>query len=112
MPRLRRSPRQRRCDALGRSVGKVNCIILRYHSLMTIGDNVRSAFIRMYYIEQACKTQSAVVTMGEMLAMTAEAFDESRRSCRSCARPAVTGNSNGKACSGCRVRRAAITRVD
>lgn len=66
------------CDALGRSVGKVstNCLILRNHGLMTVGDNVQSAFIRMYYLEQACKAQVAAAAMGETLPMTAEVRQE------------------------------------
>ena len=69
---------QDECEALGRSVGNINtnCLILRNHGLMTIGNNVQSAFIRMYYLEQACKAQAAAAAMGEMLPMTAEVCGE------------------------------------
>lgn len=64
------------CEALGRSVRNANCLVLRNHGLMTVGENIQSAFIRMYYLEQACKIQAAAAAMGEMLPMTAEVREE------------------------------------
>jgi len=64
------------CEELGRSIANVNCVILRNHGLMTIGADIQSAFIRMYYLEQACKIQVAAAAMGEALSMTAPVREE------------------------------------
>ena len=45
------------CEALGRSCRDANCIILRNHGLLTIGNNIPAAFLRMYFLEHACVSQ-------------------------------------------------------
>ena len=47
------------CEALGRSCAGAECIILKNHGLMTLGQTMQAAFIRMYYLERACQVQVA-----------------------------------------------------
>jgi ribulose-5-phosphate 4-epimerase/fuculose-1-phosphate aldolase len=47
------------CRAFARSCAHPNCVILRNHGLLTLGDTIPSAFIRMYYLERACQVQVA-----------------------------------------------------
>ncbi len=44
-------------DRLVRDMGLHNFLILRNHGTLTVGANCATAFLRMYFLEQACKTQ-------------------------------------------------------
>ena len=62
------------CEQLARSCAEANCIILCNHGLLTVGDTIPSGFIRMYYLDQACKVQVAATTSSdENLEMPKEA---------------------------------------
>jgi len=56
-------------EDVGRSCGSANCIIMRNHGLLTLGETIPMAFKRMYYLELACQIQSAAVAGGEPLVM-------------------------------------------
>ena len=42
-------------------------MILRNHGLLTCGETVGAAFMRMYYLERACKVQMQVLSTGQAL---------------------------------------------
>ncbi|MEO0399396.1 MAG: class II aldolase/adducin family protein [Pseudomonadota bacterium] len=44
-------------ERLVRDIGAHNFLILRNHGTLTVGANCAIAFLRMYFLEQACKTQ-------------------------------------------------------
>lgn len=44
-------------EVLVRDIGNHGCLMLRNHGTLTVGENCAVAFLRMYYLEQACKTQ-------------------------------------------------------
>ncbi len=57
---------------VGQSCVKANNIIMRNHGLLTLGENIPSAFKRMYYLEQACQIQTAAVALNEPLIMISD----------------------------------------
>ncbi|MGI9334558.1 MAG: class II aldolase/adducin family protein [Gammaproteobacteria bacterium] len=59
-------------DAVGASCAKANCIVMRNHGLLTLGDSITGAFKRMYYLEQACQTQIAAQALNEPLRLIGE----------------------------------------
>jgi len=48
-------------------LGTHSVMILRNHGLLTIGDSVKQAFLRMYYLEKACEIQIAAQAGGALL---------------------------------------------
>jgi len=44
-------------DRLIRDIGSHGFMILKNHGTLTVGANCATAFLRMYFLEQACKTQ-------------------------------------------------------
>jgi ribulose-5-phosphate 4-epimerase/fuculose-1-phosphate aldolase len=56
-------------EDVGRSCAGANCIIMRNHGLLTLGETIPMAFKRMYYLELACQIQSTAVAGGEPLMM-------------------------------------------
>lgn len=50
-------------------LGEKNCMILRNHGTLTVGRHVADAFIRMYYLECACRTQVLAQAGGTALAI-------------------------------------------
>lgn len=50
-----RDPGER--ELLARSIGPLNCCILRNHGLLTLGESVPEAFIAMWGLERACQAQ-------------------------------------------------------
>lgn len=64
------------CEALGRSCQGANCIILRNHGLLTLGPNIRSAFVRMYLLEHACQVQATAAAFAEDLVDISEDVQE------------------------------------
>ena len=44
-------------ERLVRDIGPHNFFILKNHGTLTTGENCATAFLRMYFLEQACKTQ-------------------------------------------------------
>jgi ribulose-5-phosphate 4-epimerase/fuculose-1-phosphate aldolase len=64
-------------------LGDNSVMILRNHGLLTIGDSVKQAFLRMYYLEKACEIQIAAQAGGalryppdEVCRRTAKQFNE------------------------------------
>jgi len=56
-------------EDVGRSCGSANCIIMRNHGLLTLGETIPMAFKRMYYLELSCQIQTTAVAGGEPLIM-------------------------------------------
>ena len=50
------------CQRLAASLGDKMAMILRNHGLLTCGETVAEAFMRMYYLERACKVQIQVLS--------------------------------------------------
>jgi len=61
---------------LANSLSEHNAMILRNHGLITVGSTVGQAFVQMYYLEQACKTQIDVMSTGAKLALPDEQIME------------------------------------
>jgi len=51
---------------LVRDLGRSRAMILRNHGLLALGDSVRDAFDRMYYLEAACQIQVDALAGGEV----------------------------------------------
>jgi ribulose-5-phosphate 4-epimerase/fuculose-1-phosphate aldolase len=56
-------------EDVGRSCGSANCIIMRNHGLLALGETIPVAFKRMYYLELSCQIQTAAVAGGEPMVM-------------------------------------------
>ena len=56
-------------EDVGAGCARANCVILRNHGLLTLGETIPMAFKRMYNLEQACQIQTAAVASGEPLVM-------------------------------------------
>lgn len=54
-------------EAVGASCARYNCVVMRNHGLLTLGETIPAAFKRMYYLEQACQTQTAAQALNEPL---------------------------------------------
>lgn len=52
---------------LASSLGEHQAMILRNHGLLTVGETVAEAFVQMYYLEQACRTQIDAMSTGAKL---------------------------------------------
>ena len=55
------------CDRLSKSLGANKVMILRNHGLLTCGESISEAFMLMYYLDRACKTQIDAESTGEEL---------------------------------------------
>ncbi|MDH3442262.1 MAG: class II aldolase/adducin family protein [Gammaproteobacteria bacterium] len=60
------------CERLAASLGDRFVMILRNHGLLTCGESVGAAFMRMYYLERACKVQLQVMATGQALELPSE----------------------------------------
>ena len=58
-------------ERLAASLGAHNAMILRNHGLLTAGGTVGEAFIRMYYLERACRAQIDALATGRELRLPA-----------------------------------------
>jgi ribulose-5-phosphate 4-epimerase/fuculose-1-phosphate aldolase len=56
-------------EDVGRSCGSANCIIMRNHGLLTLGETIPMAFKRMYYLELSCQIQTTAAAGGEPMVM-------------------------------------------
>jgi ribulose-5-phosphate 4-epimerase/fuculose-1-phosphate aldolase len=52
---------------LVRDLGDKSVLMLRNHGLLTVGESVSQAFLRMYYLEKACEIQLAAQAAGEIV---------------------------------------------
>lgn len=57
---------------LGTDLGNKNILILRNHGLLTCGETVAQAFVRMYRLERACQVQLAAQATGAPLVVPPE----------------------------------------
>jgi hypothetical protein len=48
-------------------LGDKPVLMLRNHGLLTVGETVSQAFLRMYYLEKACEIQLAAQAAGELV---------------------------------------------
>ena len=55
------------CDRLFKSLGSNKVMILKNHGLLTCGESIAEAFMLMYYLDRACKTQIDAESTGEKL---------------------------------------------
>ena len=55
------------CDRLSKNLGTNQVMILRNHGLLTCGESISEAFMLMYYLDRACKTQIDAKSTGEEL---------------------------------------------
>ena len=55
------------CKRLSKSLGENKVMILKNHGLLTCGTTIAEAFMLMYYLDRACKTQIDVKSTGEKL---------------------------------------------
>lgn len=60
-------------------IGEKNLLILRNHGLLTMGPNCAIAFLRMYFLENACKMQILAQAAGREEALHEETDEMSRR---------------------------------
>ena len=61
------STEQEECEHLSKSLGNNKVMILKNHGLLTCGTTIAEAFMLMYYLERACKTQIDARSSGEKL---------------------------------------------
>jgi ribulose-5-phosphate 4-epimerase/fuculose-1-phosphate aldolase len=54
-------------ERLGANLGDKNVLIMRNHGLLTCGETVAQAFVRMYRLERACQVQLAAQATGAPL---------------------------------------------
>ena len=45
------------CDALGKSCANGSCVILLNHGLLTLGETIHGALMRLYMLERACELE-------------------------------------------------------
>lgn len=57
---------------LQRDLGQRNLLLLRNHGTLTLGKSVASAFVRMYYLERACESQTRALGMNAPLRLPPE----------------------------------------
>ena len=53
------------CDALGKSCASGTCVVLMNHGLLTLGETVHGALMRLYMLERACELELIARQLGE-----------------------------------------------
>ncbi len=53
------------CEALGRSCATGSCVVLLNHGLLTLGETIHGAMMRLYMLERACELELIARQMGE-----------------------------------------------
>ncbi len=53
------------CEALGRTCANGSCVILLNHGLLTLGETIQGALMRLYMLERACELELIARTMDE-----------------------------------------------
>jgi ribulose-5-phosphate 4-epimerase/fuculose-1-phosphate aldolase len=56
---------QEECDALGESIQKGSCVVLRNHGLLTLGTTVHGTLMNLYMLERACELELISRTFSE-----------------------------------------------
>ena len=63
---------QEECDALGVACAKGSCVVLLNHGLLTWGETIHGALMRLYMLERACELEVMARTMDEPPVMVAD----------------------------------------
>jgi ribulose-5-phosphate 4-epimerase/fuculose-1-phosphate aldolase len=53
------------CDALGKSCANGSCVVLLNHGLLTLGETIHGAMMRLYMLERACELELIARQLGE-----------------------------------------------
>ncbi len=53
------------CDALGKSCATGSCVVLMNHGLLTLGETIHGAMMRIYMLERACELELIARTLDE-----------------------------------------------
>jgi len=56
---------QEECDALGKSCATGSCVVLMNHGLLTLGETIHGAMMRLYMLERACELELIARTLDE-----------------------------------------------
>jgi ribulose-5-phosphate 4-epimerase/fuculose-1-phosphate aldolase len=63
---------QEECDALGVACAKGSCVVLLNHGLLTWGETIHGALMRLYMLERACELEVMARMMDEPPVMVAD----------------------------------------
>ena len=63
---------QEECDALGVTCAKGSCVVLLNHGLLTWGETIHGALMRLYMLERACELEVMARMMDEPPVMVAD----------------------------------------
>ncbi|MNG18700.1 Decarboxylase NovR [compost metagenome] len=72
-------------------MGDKPVLMLRNHGLLTVGETVSQAFLRMYYLEKACEIQLAAQACGELVLPPHEVCAHTERQFNDPGRPLEDG---------------------
>jgi ribulose-5-phosphate 4-epimerase/fuculose-1-phosphate aldolase len=72
-------------------LGDKPVLMLRNHGLLTVGETVSQAFLRMYYLEKACEIQLAAMAAGEIVLPSAQVCEHTGRQFNDPGRPLDEG---------------------
>jgi ribulose-5-phosphate 4-epimerase/fuculose-1-phosphate aldolase len=53
------------CEALGKTCANGSCVVLLNHGLLTLGETIHGAFMRLYMLERACELELIARQMNE-----------------------------------------------
>lgn len=81
-------------ERLVRDLGDNLALLLRNHGLLTVGESVQQAFLRMYYLEKACDIQLAAQAGGELVIPSDEVCRRTERQFNEPQRPLAEGELN------------------
>jgi ribulose-5-phosphate 4-epimerase/fuculose-1-phosphate aldolase len=81
-------------QSLVQDIGDKPVLMLRNHGLLTVGETVGQAFMRMYYLEKACDIQLATMAAGELVLPSAEVCVYTERQFNDPGRPLEEGELN------------------
>jgi len=76
---------------LVQDIGDKPVLILRNHGLLTVGETVSQAFLRMYYLDKACEIQLAAMAAGELGLPAADISEYTERQFNDPGRPLEEG---------------------
>lgn len=64
------------CERMSADLGEHNVLVMRNHGLLTTGETVGEAFVRMYFLEMACKIQIDAQSTGAPITPVADEIRE------------------------------------
>jgi ribulose-5-phosphate 4-epimerase/fuculose-1-phosphate aldolase len=53
------------CEALGKTCATGSCVVLMNHGLLTLGETIHGAMMRLYMLERACELELLSRQLGE-----------------------------------------------